>query len=538
MHIKKGLSMAKTKVKINTKNTKKANMKNATVKPRTKKSKNQGLWAKISRLPKPVVIVASLVIFSAVGTGLMALSKAASFRYTSYAAHVETKGWMPEAQDGNTAGTTGQAKRLESLRLSHSATTGAFTWRGHVQKIGWQEWRDTASSIGTTGQAKRLEAFQLTIKDPTAAANYSVQYRSHVQKIGWQPWVSDGAISGTTGQALRIEAVQIRVVAKNPTTTQPAPTTPTAPQPTAPTAPAPTTPTAPSASAAVRIAFTADTGMESTGQRVLSTIGSRKPDVTNILGDFAYAPGKEQAFCNQVNSRIPGKVQIVAGNHEEIPNPDGTMENFEKCLPDEVGVTGRYGRDYYYDVGAVRVILISPDIPLTTGLKTYRSGTAELEWLKTAVRQAKAAGKWTIVGMHHPCFSIGLHGCADTTSTVSDVSMSLGVDFVVSGHDHNYSRTHQLRGTKAAPVIVDKDNAYAPQTETSKGSVFAVVGNGGHNPRAIGTKTSIYAAANGTNSSGGFVYGYGEVTATPTKFTYQFVSSGSPTLSDSFTITR
>ncbi len=498
----------------------------AKTKTKVRKSKQTDHLARLKRLPKPIKVMGLLILFAAVASGLTAISQAAAFQYTSYSAHVASIGWMAEVQDGATAGTTGQARRLEAIKLNHSAATGAFTWRGHVQGIGWQSWRDTPSMIGTTGQAKRLEAFELKIKDPAAAANYSVQYRSHVQSIGWQGWVADGALSGTVGRALRIEAVQIKVVLKNPTAVEPTP----APTPT----PTPT-PTDPSA---VRLAFTADTGMEATGQKVLSTIGARNPDVTNILGDFAYSPNLEQAFCNQVNSRIPGKVQILAGNHEDTTTGDGTMENYEKCLPDEVGVTGRYGRDYYYDVGSVRVILISPDIPLTTGQKTYVSGTAEREWLKTAVRDAKAAGKWTIVGMHHPCFSIGMHGCADTTSSVSDLAISLGVDLVVSGHDHNYSRTHQIRGTKASPVVVDTDNAYAPQTETTKGSVFAVVGNGGHKPRTIGTKTSIYASANGTNSAGGFVYGYGEVVATQTSFTYQFVPSGSPALTDNFTITR
>jgi hypothetical protein len=52
------------------------------------------------------------------------------------------------------------------------------------------------------------------------------------------------------------------------------------------------------------------------------------------------------------------------------------------------------------------------------------------------------------------------------------------VDLVVQGHDHNYSRSHQI--TQLAKVV-DSDNAYAK----GRGTVFAVVGNGGHKPREI-----------------------------------------------------
>lgn len=377
------------------------------------------------------------------------------------------------------------------------------------------------------------------------ATTYSIEYRTHVQSIGWQPWVADGQTAGTVGKGLRIEAIEIRLV---PSTTTPSPTSTPSPtdtpsvtsSPTVTVTPTPT-PTPTQTPGVTKIAFTADTGLATTGKAVLDKIGASNPNAAVLVGDFAYVPNAEQQFCDQVNSRIPGKVAIVAGNHEEIPNPDGTMEKYEACMPDEVGAvpyaTSKYGRDYYFDIGNVRVILISPDIPLTTGTKTYVYGTPEREWLKKVAREGRAANKWVVLGYHHPCFSIGLHGCLDTVPSVSELAIGLGVDVVVTGHDHNYQRTHQIRGTKASPVVIDTDNAYKRQTEFTKGTTFVVVGNGGHNPRTITqTRPAWMKVVNGTNSPGGMVFGYGELTATATSLSWRHVSA-SGTLVDSFTVT-
>lgn len=378
-----------------------------------------------------------------------------------------------------------------------------------------------------------------TAASTDAAPAYTVQYRAHVQSVGWQPWVADGATSGTIGKGLRVEAFEVRIVPKGEAT--PTPTDTATPTVTPTPAPSPT-PT-PTAAPVTRLAFTADTGTGDTGKAVLAKIGAGRYDAVSILGDFAYEPGAEQAWCDQVNSRVPGRVAIAAGNHEGLDTADGDMAAYEACLPDEVGAVpypkSQYGRDYFYDVGNVRVILISPDIPLSTGTKTYVYGTPEREWLKKVARDGRAAGRWVVLGYHHPCFSIGLHGCTDTKPSLSELAIGLGVDVTVTGHDHNYERTHQLRGTKAAPVVIDKDNAYARQTEFTKGTVFAVVGNGGHNPRTITqTRPAWMKVANGTNSPGGFAYGFSEIVATDTTLTWRHVTATGAPLVDAFTVTR
>ncbi|GAA4396831.1 hypothetical protein GCM10023168_01150 [Fodinibacter luteus] len=415
----------------------------------------------------------------------------------STSAHVATIGWMPAVTDGATAGTTGRALDLQALRVTTTVHGTGIRYRAHVATVGWQPWRTSPDTIGTTGRSLRLEALQITLTGD-AAARYGIEYRAHVAGIGWQPWRAEGAVAGTTGQGRAVEAVEVRLASRT------------------------------------RITATADTGMAAAAQGVFAGMGARRADLNLVLGDLSYEPiGREPAYCAMVRARVSGPTLVLAGNHEDVNIREGTIENFARCLPDRVGVTGAYGKDYWVDSGPVRTILISPSIALSTGTKTYRSGTAAAAWLTAAIRQARAEGRWVVVGMHLPCLTVGIHGCASHPE-LTDLLIRERVDLVLAGHDHNYSRSHQLGGTTGAPVVVDRDGQFV----RGSGTVFAVVGNGGHEARTVGPQTALWAAVNGTNSPGGFVYGFADVDATTSQLSYRLVRTSGGTLTDGFTLTR
>lgn len=129
-----------------------------------------------------------------------------------YSTHVQNIGWQSYFGDGQTAGTTGQALRLEGIKIDlENVPEGMkIKYQTHVQNIGWQPWKYENELSGTTGQSLRLEGIKIQLEN--APEGYHVLYQAHVQNIGWQNWVSDGALSGTTGQALRLEALRIRIV--------------------------------------------------------------------------------------------------------------------------------------------------------------------------------------------------------------------------------------------------------------------------------------------------------------------------------------
>lgn len=129
-----------------------------------------------------------------------------------YRTHVQNYGWM-DWTDG-ISGTEGQGLRIEAVELKLSGVSGSIAYRTHVQDYGWLgDVRDGATS-GTTGEAKRVESIQIWLEGE-AANGYSVQYRVHQENVGWEDWVSDGMSAGYEGQSLRLEAIEIRLVPKN-----------------------------------------------------------------------------------------------------------------------------------------------------------------------------------------------------------------------------------------------------------------------------------------------------------------------------------
>lgn len=132
-----------------------------------------------------------------------------------YRAHVQTYGWRGWVSDGETAGTTGQSKRVEALqiRISNEQMSGSVQYRAHVQTYGWQRWVSDGETAGTTGQSKRVEAVSIRLTGQLSE-NYDVWYRAHVQTYGWLGWTKNGNNAGTTGLSKRVESLQIVLAPK------------------------------------------------------------------------------------------------------------------------------------------------------------------------------------------------------------------------------------------------------------------------------------------------------------------------------------
>ena len=142
--------------------------------------------------------------------------------HVQYRSHLQTYGWQNWKNDGDISGTTGKAKRLESLKLElkNKDYTGGICYNAHVQTIGWQAdpnksatWKKDGEFCGTTGNAKRLEAIQIELYGEMAE-HYDIYYRVHSQTYGWMKWAKNGEMTGTTGQHKRIEGIQVVLVKK------------------------------------------------------------------------------------------------------------------------------------------------------------------------------------------------------------------------------------------------------------------------------------------------------------------------------------
>lgn len=125
-----------------------------------------------------------------------------------YQAHVSGKGWM-DAVNGGTAGTVGQNRALEAIKIDMRKLNFKIKARAHIQNIGLKDFgyikHDTV--IGTTGKGLQMEAIELIAEGLNGK---KLQTRVHIQDIGWTRWTS--GMVGTVGMNKKIEAIELRLV--------------------------------------------------------------------------------------------------------------------------------------------------------------------------------------------------------------------------------------------------------------------------------------------------------------------------------------
>lgn len=137
-----------------------------------------------------------------------------------YQTNVQNSGWQTSVADGATAGTMGQALRVEAFKANVSDLpdnmSGGVTYKAYVQNVGWQSAVNDNAVAGTSGQGLRVEALSFNLTG-TLSDSYDIYYRTYVQNYGWLGWASNGQTAGTSGRGLRIEAIQVQLVKKGGT---------------------------------------------------------------------------------------------------------------------------------------------------------------------------------------------------------------------------------------------------------------------------------------------------------------------------------
>lgn len=130
-----------------------------------------------------------------------------------YQAHVQNLGWCAPVHDGQVAGTTSFALRLEALRIDPPKGV-RLRVKLHIQNIGWKTYdgitHGNSVVIGTTGKSLRIEAIEIDVLENSTGKK--LEYRIHQQNYGWKGWTQAGFPTGSDGESLRLEAIQIRMV--------------------------------------------------------------------------------------------------------------------------------------------------------------------------------------------------------------------------------------------------------------------------------------------------------------------------------------
>ena len=137
-----------------------------------------------------------------------------------YQSHIQTIGWQKKVTDGEVTGTTGRALGIEALSVIVSASgrenntlSGSVIYQAHVSGVGWQDEVSDGETAGTTGQDRRIEAVRIRLTEQLEA-RYDVYYRVHATNFGWLEWAKNGETAGSTGYGSPIEAIQIQLYEK------------------------------------------------------------------------------------------------------------------------------------------------------------------------------------------------------------------------------------------------------------------------------------------------------------------------------------
>lgn len=169
---------------------------------------------------KKIYIAVSVLVFIALLLVVTRFVRADENVNIKYRAHVAYNGWLDWKANGETAGTTGESRRMEAIRIKlEGDVSGDVVYQSYVRGTGWQDEVKNGDLSGTEGQSKPMEAIKIKLTGDIEQ-KYNILYRVHTKLDGWNEWVSNGAVAGSDTRGLRIEAIEIKLEKKENTENQ------------------------------------------------------------------------------------------------------------------------------------------------------------------------------------------------------------------------------------------------------------------------------------------------------------------------------
>lgn len=155
---------------------------------------------------------------------------------------------------------------------------------------------------------------------------------------------------------------------------------------------------------------------------VANLVAKHHPDFVVTTGDNVYKEGK--SYDRLVGRYYPQPLVPATGNHDHLLNIS-RFDSYFGTSPDT--------RDYvYHAASGVDFFVLDSD----SGLKDANKRQQQWNWLVSSV--GKSTANFKVVVLHHPPFSSSTkHG---STKVFQWAYRSMGVDLVLSGHDHDYER--------------------------------------------------------------------------------------------------
>ena len=209
-------------------------------------------------------------------------------------------------------------------------------------------------------------------------------------------------------------------------------------------------------------------------------------------GDQVNTASNEAQYAGYLSPKellsLPTAVNV--GNHDA--GSSAYSQHFRVPNVSSLGMTektGKFGGDYWYTYNNV----------LFMSLNSNNMSTAEhREFMKKVLEENGADADWTVVTFHHSIYSTASHesdnDIIQRRAELAPVFTELGIDVVLMGHDHVYTRSYMMNGTD--PVVPADGTVPESVTDPAEGEVLYVTANSASGSKyySIHNKDFPYAA--------------------------------------------
>ncbi|WP_081949475.1 S-layer homology domain-containing protein [Paenibacillus durus] len=239
----------------------------------------------------------------------------------------------------------------------------------------------------------------------------------------------------------------------------------------------------------------ADTQAKSEDEAILSSETLAKalaavPDADFVVhnGDIVDNGIKEEQWNwllgHSRQSLLNTTIVPAAGNHEDENN--AFIEHFD--IKPAAGSATETGAYYSYDYSNAHFVVLNSN----ENSEEYADfSNAQVEWLKSDVKAAKAAGaQWIIVNIHKGPYTTSNHatdtdimGPNGVRTKIAPLMAELDIDFVLQGHDHIYARTKPIKSDNTAAAtakFIESQNGKSVEyTVNPDGTIYLIPATAG-----------------------------------------------------------
>jgi hypothetical protein len=204
------------------------------------------------------------------------------------------------------------------------------------------------------------------------------------------------------------------------------------------------------------------------------------------LGDQVETNNNETEYNGFLTPDYLRSVTLATniGNHDSSGASNGVNYKEHFGVPNSsptLGLTGA-GGDYWYSYNGVLFMSINTNNRSTAEHSAFLSGAVE----EYKAQNDGADPLWKLVTFHHAIYSSASHttdaDIRERRTELSPVFAQLGIDAVLAGHDHVYTRSYMMGGQNGMTPVTegytaDGNGQYAAYTKTNPNETLYITAN-------------------------------------------------------------